>query len=292
MEKEKVYGRVFLELLYGDGLFSKIASFLFLPPVARLSFLSHLYGLFQKSGMSRRKVLPFIEAFGVDVSEFLQPASSYASFNDFFIRKLNLACRPIAKGEDVAVLPADGRYLVYPEIGAADGFVVKGKKFDLNTLLQDESLAQKYAHGAMVIARLCPTDYHRFHFPCSGTPGSARLINGPLFSVNPIALKKNIAILSENKRVITEIDTKPFGKVLFIEVGATYVGSITQTYTPGVACAKGDEKGYFSFGGSSLILLFEPGSIVFDADLIEQSQKKIEVRALFGQSLGRCASTV
>ncbi|MES2121199.1 MAG: phosphatidylserine decarboxylase [Chlamydiota bacterium] len=287
MEKEKVYGRFFLQLLYGDGLLSKVASSLLLPPLAKVPFFSQLYGLFQKSRFSRSKVIPFIQEFDVDVAEFLDPVSSFSSFNDFFIRKLNLTFRPLAQGENVAVLPADARYLVYPQIDMADGFVVKGKKFSLRDLLQDDALAKRYANGAMVIARLCPTDYHRFHFPCSGTPGTTRLINGPLYSVNPLALKKNIEILSENKRVITEIDSKAFGKVLYIEVGATNVGSISQTYSPGVFCPKGAEKGYFSFGGSSLIVLFEQNTISFDADLVEQSAKKIEVRALFGQSLGR-----
>lgn len=286
IEKEKVYGRFFLELLYGDGLLSKVASALLLPPLSKIPLFSQLYGLFQKSRFSRSKVVPFIQEFDVDVSEFLDPVSSFSSFNDFFIRKLNLSFRPLAQGENVAVLPADARYLVYPQIDVADGFVVKGKKFDLRELLQDDAQAQRYAKGAMVIARLCPTDYHRFHFPCSGTASEARLINGPLYSVNPIALRKNIAILSENKRVITEIDSKAFGKVLYIEVGATNVGSITQTYSPRTFCPKGAEKGYFSFGGSSLIVLFEPNRITFDADLVEQSAKKIEVRALFGQSLG------
>jgi phosphatidylserine decarboxylase len=187
-------------------------------------------------------------------------------------------------------LPADARYLVFPDIEKADGFWVKGKKFSLIELLQDKSLAERYKNGSMVISRLCPVDYHRFHFPCDCTPKESQLINGPLFSVNPIALKRNIEILSENKRVLTELNTTNFGNVLYIEVGATYVGSIVQTYIPGQSYAKGDEKGYFSFGGSCLILLFEPGKIVFDQDLINASLEKVEVRGLLGQSLGQAGS--
>ena len=104
--------------------------------------------------------------------------------------------------------------------------------------------------------------------------------------MNPLALRKKIEILSQNKREITELQTSNFGKVLFIEVGATFVGSIHHTFSPNEAYAKGDEKGYFSFGGSSLILLFEPGRIQFDQDLIEASAGKLEVKALMGQSLG------
>jgi phosphatidylserine decarboxylase len=169
----------------------------------------------------------------------------------------------------------------------SDGFIVKGKKFSLETLLQDSDLAKQYANGSMVIARLCPTDYHRFHFPCNCIPERSYNIAGDLFSVNPLALRKNIHILSQNKRQITILHSKNFGKILFIEVGATYVGSIHQTFVPGEPYAKGDEKGYFSFGGSSLILLFEPNCIQFDQDLIEASGQRMEIRGLMGQSMGR-----
>ena len=285
-EKEKVYGQFFIEMLYGKGLLSRVLSYVFLPFFSKIPFFSWLYGFFQKSSMSRFKIQPFIRAFHVDASEFLDPVDSFASFNDFFVRRLKLRCRPMVGGDDVASLPADARYLVFPNIKKADGFWVKGKKFSLKALLCDDNLAACYEEGAMVIARLCPVDYHRFHFPCACTPGKARLINGPLFSVNPMALKRNIDILSENKRMITELETSHFGKVLYIDVGATYVGSIVQTYTPGKAYAKGDEKGYFSFGGSCLIVLFEPGKIVFDQDLIDTSLRKMEVRGWLGQSLG------
>ncbi|MES2199982.1 MAG: phosphatidylserine decarboxylase, partial [Chlamydiota bacterium] len=124
------------------------------------------------------------------------------------------------------------------------------------------------------------------HFPCSCTPSKSFLINGPLYSVNPLALRKRIEILAQNKREITILGTECFGKVLFIEVGATCVGAIHQTYTPEKLHEKGAEKGYFSFGGSSLVLLFEPGAIVFDQDLVEASKEGIEVLGLMGQTLG------
>jgi phosphatidylserine decarboxylase len=285
-EKEKVYGQFFLELLYGDGLLARCFSFFLLPLFSRIPILSKWYGAFQDSSLSKCKVKPFIASYDVDSSEFLDSVDSYPSFNAFFIRKLKPSSRPILEGSHVAVLPADARYLVFPNIDQADGFWIKGKKFSLEALLQNHELANRYAQGSMVIARLCPVDYHRFHFPFECIPGEVKRINGPLFSVNPIALKRNIEILSENKRTITELQTKEFGRVLYIEVGATYVGSIHQTFTPGKSCAKGEEKGYFAFGGSCLILLFEPNRIVFDQDLLANSAKTIEVRGFFGQSLG------
>ncbi|MBS0652275.1 MAG: phosphatidylserine decarboxylase [Verrucomicrobia bacterium] len=286
-EKEKVYGQAFIEILYGKGLLSRLISSVVLPIVARVSLLSCIYGAMQKSRFSRRKVKPFIRAFHIDSLEFVEPVEAFRSFNDFFIRKLKKEVRPFAKGEDVLIMPADARYLVFPNINEADGFWVKGKKFSLKQLLQDDALAERFEGGAMAMARLCPVDYHRFHFPCDGVPGTPRVINGPLYSVNPLALKHNIEIISQNKRAITVLQSKVFGSILYIEIGATNVGSIHQTFTPDQPCAKGDEKGYFSFGGSCLVLLFEPNRIAFDPDLIDVSSRKMEVRGLLGQSLAK-----
>ena len=286
-EKEIVYGGVFIELLYGKGFFSRLISCVLLSFVVKSPLLSKIYGALQKSRWSRRKVKPFIRAFQIDPLEFVEPVEAFHSFNDFFIRKLKKEVRPFAEGKEVLIMPADARYLVFPNMAEADGFWVKGEKFSLRTLLQDDRLAERFEGGAMAMARLCPVDYHRFHFPCDNIPGDPRLINGPLYSVNPMALKHNIHIMSQNKRVITQLQSEVFGSILYIEIGATNVGSIHQTFTPRTPCAKGEEKGYFSFGGSCLILLFEPNRIVFDPDLIEVSERKIEVRGLLGQSLGR-----
>jgi len=285
---EQVYGGEFIELMYGTGLLSVLARFLLKPVVCDSAVFSHLYGFLQKSPLSKSKVVPFIKKFNMDPSEFLDSVDSYKCFNDFFIRKLKPAARPLAKGHNAAVLPADARYMFYPDISHSDGFLVKGSKFSLTELLQDKELAKQYQNGAMVIARLCPTDYHRFHFPFNCIPSETKLINGALSSVNPLALKKNIHIFTENKRTITILNSENFGKVLFLEIGATCVGGIHQTYLPGNHCFKGQEKGYFSFGGSSLILLFEKDAIDFDQDLLEISSEGIESRCLMGQSMGTC----
>ncbi|PWU13572.1 MAG: phosphatidylserine decarboxylase [Chlamydiae bacterium] len=284
--EEKVYGKFFIDLLYKDTFLSRVISFFILPLTARFPFFSKLYGFFQKTSISRCKITPFIQKFDVDTSEFLEPVSHFCSFNDFFIRRLKPEVRPIAQEENRAILPTDARYLVFPDIREFPHFFVKGKKFSVKALLKNEELVAKYQAGSMVIARLCPVDYHRFHFPCKATPGQPRLINGALFSVNPIALKRNIKILSENKRVITTLATSHFGDLLYIEIGATHVGSIHQTFQANKTYEKGDEKGYFSFGGSCLILLFEPNRICFDQDLLESSAHSQEVRGLMGQSLG------
>lgn len=137
-----------------------------------------------------------------------------------------------------------------------------------------------------MLSRLCPVDYHRFHFPVSGTPSPTRLINGPLFSVSPIALGRNLAYLWQNKRTVTEIKTESLGTVLMMEIGATCVGSIKQTYQPDTPMEQGAEKGYFAFGGSSTITLFEPDKVQLAEDLRNNSAQQIETYALMGDKMG------
>lgn len=282
--QEKVYGGFFIKLLYSDHLLSRILAKLILPLISRFSFPSMLYGAFQKAPFSRPKVARFIHNFNVDTSDFLEDPKSFKSFNDFFIRKLKPTARPLSS--TAAILPADARYLVFPNIDHSDGFFVKGKKFSLTSLLRDKNLADEFAHGAMVVARLAPVDYHRFHFPCDTFAHTPQFTAGHLYSVNPLALRKHSEILAENKRMITHLNTTHFGTALYIEVGATYVGTIHQTFTPDTFQKKGAEKGYFSFGGSCLILLFKQNTIKFDQDLIDASEKGLEVLGKMGQSLG------
>ena len=289
LEKEEIVGEKCLAFLYQQKhWYCHFVRWL----ITRFSLFSRLYGLWHKSRFSQKKILPFIEKYNIDIAEFANPVAEFTSFNDFFIRALQKEKRPICWDKSVVIVPADGRCLVFPDIDAVDGFYVKEKKFSLTTLLQDEKLSLQYQQGSMAIIRLAPVDYHRFHFPFDCFAHPAYLINGYLFSVNPVAVKQNIHIFSENKRMITEMDAETFGKVLFIEVGATNVGSIYQNYEVGQIFQKGEEKGYFSLGGSSIIMLFQKGKIVFDKDLIDASEKKIETKVKWGTSLGRSASSL
>jgi len=275
-----------LLFLYGNHPFA----WLLRPLVCKWAFVSKLFGYLQRRAASVKHIAPFIEKYQIDTTEFRDSIESFKCFNDFFIRKLKGSARPISNGNDMTILPADGRYLAFQDVDHEQGIFIKGKKFSLEQLLADKKLAHKYAQGAMVIARLAPVDYHRFHFPCNCVPSKAQLLNGPLYSVNPIALRQNISILSENKRMITRLKTNHFGTMLFIEVGATYVGSIHQTYEAEKHYAKGDEKGFFAFGGSTLILLFEPFRIQIDQDLLDNTHQGLETLGRLGQTLGRAVS--
>lgn len=278
-EKEKVFFKKGLELFYGSGFISRIL-YLFL----KFSILSKVFGFIQKRRFSKKRIFSFVKKYKIDLSDF-ENISSFESFNDFFIRRLKPGRREIDRRENRAVAPCDGRYLFFPNVGGFKYFYVKGKRFDLGSFLQDPNLASKYQDGSMVIARLSPVDYHRFHFPLDCMAGEARLINGALHSVNPIAIGNNLAIFWENKRMVTILKSKIFGEVLFVEVGATNVGSINQTYEADRFYKKGDEKGYFSLGGSSIVMLFKRGILAFDSDLLDIIN--MEIKLDMGESMGR-----
>jgi phosphatidylserine decarboxylase len=282
VEIEDIYGEGFLRWTYGNplGKFS-------LETLVKRALFSRWYGHRMNSSASRQKVLPFIHTYALNTAEFAEAPESYHTFNEFFYRKLKPGSRPIVPDENAAVFPADGRHLGFQNIEQAEGIFVKGAKFALEKLCASRELAERYRCGAIVLSRLCPVDYHRFHFPVSGIPGKPLLIDGPLYSVNPLALKKNINYLAENRRASTKIQTDLFGEVLMFEVGATCVGSFEYSFTPGVPMRKGDEKGFFKFGGSETITLFEPGKIKLADDLLENSRIGRELYARMGDLMGR-----
>jgi phosphatidylserine decarboxylase len=289
VETEQIYGGDWLRWTYETGL-GRFA----LNALVKRAVVSRYYGWKMSQRSSVYRVLPFVVDYNLNVDEFAKTPYSFKSFNEFFYRALKPGARPIAShstgsdqaGDRVAVLPADGRHLAFQNVDAAEGFYAKGQKFDLKSFLGSEELGREFAGGSLLISRLCPVDYHRFHFPVAGTPGEPRLINGFLYSVSPVALRQNLAYLWENKRVVTLVESPVFGKVAVCEIGATMVGSILQTHVTGRAVPKGEEKGLFKFGGSCVVTIFQPGKIKLDADLVQHSAAGLEVYARMGESLG------
>ena len=282
-------GRVEAESVYGLGFvrwtYETLAGRVSLHALAKRGVFSRWYGWRMDRAASRAKVLPFIRNFGLDTAEFADAPESFRTFNEFFYRKLKPAARPIA-ADPAAVFPADGRHLGFQDVSQTNGFFVKGEKFRLEELLQSSELAARYRDGALVLSRLCPVDYHRFHFPVAGVASAPRLVPGPLYSVNPIALRQNIHIFARNKRALCSIDSPDFGRVLMLEIGATCVGSMAYTYTADGAVAKGAEKGFFKFGGSSTITIFERGRIQLAADLVAHSREHRELYVKMGDVMG------
>jgi phosphatidylserine decarboxylase len=284
VEQEQVYGAAWMRWTYCHP-FGRLA----LEAFVKRPFFSRWYGWRMNRSVSRRKILPFIRTYGLDINEFAAPPESFRTFNEFFYRRLKPGARPVDADPAAVVFPADGRHLGFPDASKMAGVFVKGQRFDLARLLGNPELAARYARGTLVLSRLCPVDYHRFHFPLAGRQAETTQLNGPLYSVNPIALRRNLGYLWENRRTLTTLETEQFGRVLLLEIGATNVGAIVQTYQPGTPVAKGAEKGYFRFGGSSTMLLFEPERVRLADDLVEQSRHQRELYAHVGDRLGTAA---
>jgi phosphatidylserine decarboxylase len=288
VETEQIYGERWLRWIYGNPV-GRLVLWL----VVRRAVYSHLYGWQMNKRVSSHKILPFIVAYNLDVEEFAKSVFAFKTFNEFFCRALKPGVRPIAPDTRVAVLPADGRHLVFPDVDNADGFYVKGAKFTLAELFgeaqrspEQQVLTSRFAGGAMLISRLAPVDYHRFHFPVDGRADESRLIKGWLYSVHPFALRRTLRYLVENRRMVTLLESPGFGTVAMVEIGATAVGRIRQTFIPGRSVRKGEEKGMFCFGGSCIITLFARGRIRFDDDLVEQSVQHRETYAKMGERVG------
>ncbi|MBL1279480.1 MAG: phosphatidylserine decarboxylase [Fluviicola sp.] len=277
-EIEKVPGNGFLNFLYGGNPFGRMSLWL----MVKRKYFSVAFGKYMSSSLSKSKIKPFVEKHKIDLNEYQK--QEFEHFNDFFYRKIKKSARPIGEG---IVSPADGRVLVFPKITDTQKFYVKGSEFNLKTFLQNEELAKKYHNGSMMIVRLAPVDYHRFHFPVSGIVSESVKIKGDYYSVSPIALRQKVDIFLQNKREYCSVQNDQYGDVLVCDIGATLTAGIHQTYTPNSRVKKGDEKGYFSFGGSTLIVLFEAEKVDFSQNLIEFCEKGIETLLKMGEQVGK-----
>jgi len=263
--EERVFGERELSLFYGSRLGRALtARVLTWPP------LSHVYGLFKRLPGSKAGVAEFVSRLGIDASEAELPLEDYPSLDAFFARRLRPGVRPLDPDQAAFLSPCDARTLVFPSWSADRSLRVKNCSVSLPELLGgDPALAQRFAGGGVLISRLAPADYHRFHFPASGWSSQANEIAGRLHSVHPIALEAGAPSLL-NKRSLTLVESCEFGSLAVIEVGALVVGTILQTYAPGWV-QRGSEKGTFRFGGSTVVVLTMPGRVRWDQDLLDAS---------------------
>jgi len=280
VEVERIYGEPFLRWIYGNPL-----GHLALHALVKRAVFSRWYGWRMTRPASASRIEPFIRQYQLDPAEFAEPASSFQSFNEFFYRRLKSNARPIHPDPSVAVFPADGRHLGIENLATTDGFYVKGQRLDLNQLLDDPALAREFSGGSLILSRLCPVDYHRFHFAVGGRPGPPRTIGRWLYSVSPVALRQNLNYLCANKRSLSVIESDAFGRVVTLEVGATNVGSWKYTHAPGEPVLKGQEKGFFLFGGSLTITLFTHGRVRLADDLLRESHRHRELYARVGEPM-------
>ncbi len=271
-----------------DTLYTTRRGKLGLELLVKRKLYSALTGFFCDRKISRRTIKGFVDKFSIDINECQDKPEDFKSFNDFFARKLKPSARNFDKAQEILLSPGDGRLQAWENIDKEKLLQIKGMTYSLSELLQDKKLAQNYNGGTYMILRLCPVDYHRFHFFDSGKCMETHKIKGEYYSVNPVALKKIPELFCRNKREYSIFKTDNFGDVLYIEVGATSVGSIIQTYTPGERVSRGDEKGFFKFGGSTVLLIFKKDMVKIDEDIIQQTEEGFETRVLAGEAIGNC----
>ncbi|CAG8452345.1 7063_t:CDS:10 [Paraglomus brasilianum] len=257
-----------------------------------LESLSYKQGKKFDDPTSVRDIKPFIDFHKLNVDEILDPLNSFKNFNEFFYRKLKPGARKLDSPNNPRVLvsPADCRMMAFPTIDEATNIWIKGQNFSIETLLGDAVAAQTFTGGSLGIFRLAPQDYHRFHIPVNGILSEPKPIAGAYYTVNPMAIRSELDVYGENKRTISYINSQQFGNVAFVAIGAMMVGSIILTSKPRSEVKRFDEHGYFAFGGSTVILLFQKGKMKWDVDILANSEQALETLVRVGMGVGLAAS--
>jgi len=276
-ERMSVYVRLGIRLLY-KALGSKEMEKKRIKKMLRS--LSIKQGKKYDDPASVSQIEPFINFHRLDMTEVLLPTSDFKNFNEFFYRALKPGARPCSAPDrpEIIVSPSDSRTTVFNTIDDATRIWVKGRDFTIEKLFGDAYPldAKRYKGGSMGIFRLAPQDYHRFHIPVDGVLGVPKPIDGEYYTVNPMAIRSALDVYGENIRVLVPIDSVAHGRVMFVCIGAMMVGSTVITRKAGEKVKRAEELGYFKFGGSTILLFFEPGQMLYDNDLVDNSHSALE----------------
>ena len=264
-----------LGALYGNALGRML-----LKPLTA-TWLSKAAGVFLSTRASKIFIKPFIKSNHIDMSQF-EPVA-YESYNDFFSRRIREGARTVDMDPRHLISPADSKLTVLP-ITETGRFTLKHTEYTVGSLLKNPALAAEYVGGWALIFRLTVDDYHRYCYAFSGEKGENIAIPGKLHTVNPIA-NDFFPIYKENAREYTIVRTEGFGEVIAMEVGALLVGRIVN-HQGAASVKRGQEKGYFQFGGSTVVLLLKKDTAVIDGDILENSRNGIETVVKFGEKIG------
>lgn len=248
------------------------------------SVVSKAAGAFLSSRLSVPLIKPFVRKNNIDLSQF--DPGPYPNYNEFFSRKIRPELRPVDAEPTHLISPCDSKLTVLP-ISPESRFVLKHTPYTVAEMLKNEQLAQKYEGGTAMIFRLTVDDYHRYCYMADGQKEANVKIPGVLHTVNPIA-NDVVPIYKENAREYSILHTEHFGDVLMMEVGALLVGKIVNHHGK-AAVKRGQEKGYFQFGGSTVVLLLEKDRAVIDGDILENSRQGIETVVRMGEKIGNAS---
>lgn len=265
---------ILLKKLYGTVCGRVILKSLTAPAVSKAA------GAFMDSRLSVPLIKRFIKSSGIDTSQYVM--KKFRSYNEFFTRRVKRGMRPIDRMPSHFISPCDSKLTVY-KIGKSSVFRIKGSRYRVSDLIQNDFLAKRYEGGYCMIFRLEVDDYHRYCYIDSGTKTENTFINGELHTVNPIALE-HYNIYKRNCREYTVLHTENFGDVVQVEVGAMMVGRIVNRH--GAAeVVRGEEKGKFEFGGSTIVLLVQEDLIRIDDDILRNSAENIETVVKYGEKV-------
>ncbi|RHN16770.1 phosphatidylserine decarboxylase [Dorea formicigenerans] len=265
-----------LEVIYGHAL-TRMLLRPFLSPA-----VSDICGKFLSTRLSRRIIPSFVKKNHIDLG--IYEKQEFDSYNAFFTRKIKAEQRPINDQKNVLISPSDGKVTAYP-ITQKGRFWIKHTQYSAAQLLKDERLAERYMGGWIYVIRLTVDDYHRYCYVADGRKSRQRKIRGVLHTVNPVA-NDYYPIYKMNSREYCLLKTKELGTILLMEVGALMVGKISNHEEDSAQVKRGDEKGMFEFGGSTIVVMTEPGMAEPDKDIIHNTKAQAETLVKMGEPIG------
>ncbi|MBO4926868.1 MAG: phosphatidylserine decarboxylase [Clostridiales bacterium] len=267
------YGGGFLKKLYGTAFGRLVMPVVLSKPVSKIG------GVYTDTFLSRVHIRKFIAKNKIDMAEYED--RKYRSLNDFFTRKVKAGHRPIASEDGAFAAPADSKLSAY-SIGEGERILIKGNEYTVRQLVGDKADIEEYKDGLCLVFRLSVDDYHRYCYPDEGSMVQSYPIKGRLHTVCDISEKYRV--YQENSRVVSVLDTGSFGRIVMIEVGALMVGRIVNHDVK--TFRKGEEKGFFRLGGSTITVLIRKDKLILDSDIAEYAQKGMEVKLRYGERIG------